>query len=336
MEFDVVPVDLTGWYQGGAQDRDDVARKIDAACAGSGFLAITGHQVASTVISDMFETTTEFFERNVEQKMKVYLDDKAANRGYAPLGSEALSYSLGVESPPDLFEAFNMGRQVPPPSADEEASAAYFSPNLWPDDVFRDVWLRYWHACEALGLDLVDIFAVALDLPPGYFRPFVDESISVMRANWYHRAAGAPPPEPGQLRMGAHSDYGCLTILAGDEVPGLQIRDTEGEWHDVQPPNGGFLVNLGDLLAEWTNDRWKATVHRVVPPVDGLDGAFRRRSIAWFQQPNHDALIEVLPTCVSEDNPARYRPITSGEHLMAKLLGPRSLTKSEADQQFMH
>lgn len=336
MEFDVVAVDLTGWYQGGPQDRDDVARKIDVACAGSGFLAITGHTVAPTVISDMFETTTEFFERDVKQKMKFHLDDAAANRGYAPLGTEALSYSLGIESPPDLFEAFNMGREIPPASADEEISAAYFSPNVWPDNTFREVWLRYWNACESLGFDLVDIFALALDLPPGYFRPFVDESISVMRANWYNRSAGAPPPEPGQLRMGAHSDYGCLTILAGDQVPGLQLRDTHGDWHDVQPPQGGFLVNLGDLLAEWTNDRWRATVHRVVPPADGLDGAFRRRSIAWFQQPNHDALIEVLPTCVSEGNPARYRPVTSGEHLMAKLLGPRSLTKSEADQQFMH
>lgn len=336
MKFDVVPVDLTPWYHGSESDKQEVARQIDAACSSTGFLSITGHQVAPGLIDEMFETTTAFFEQPVARKLELHLDDAAANRGYAPLGTEALSYSLGIESPPDLFEAFNMGRDVPPAGSTDEERAAYFSPNVWPDDAFRSVWLRYWDACEALGLDLVDMFAMALDLEPGYFRPFVDKSISVMRANWYNRSADAPPPEPNQLRMGAHSDYGCLTILAGDQVPGLQIRDTEGAWHDVQPPANAFLVNLGDLLAEWTNDRWRATVHRVVPPPGSNDGAFRRRSIAWFQQPNHDARIEVLSTCVTADNPARYRPTTSGEHLMNKLLGPRKLTKSEADEQFMH
>jgi isopenicillin N synthase-like dioxygenase len=336
MEFDVVPVDLTPWFEGGRDDREDVARQIDEACASSGFLGITGHGIPQQVIDDMFETTTAFFELPVEEKMRFHLDDVEANRGYAPLGSEALSYSLGIETPPDLFEAFNMGRERPPAGADEKVRAAYFSPNVWPDDRFRAVWLRYWDACERLGFDLVDIFAVALGMPEGYFRPFVDESISVMRANWYQRQAGAPPVEDGQLRMGAHSDYGCVTILAGDQVPGLQIRDTEGAWHDVQPPDHGFLVNLGDLLAEWTNDRWRATVHRVVPPPGDQDGPFRRRSVAWFQQPNHDALIEVLPTCISDGHPAKYRPITSGEHMMAKLVGPRALETTEIDEQFLH
>lgn len=336
MEFDVVPVDLTPWYQGGPDDREDVARQIDDACASSGFLGITGHGIPQQVIDDMFETTTAFFERPPQEKMHFHLDDVEANRGYAPLGSEALSYSLGIETPPDLFEAFNMGREIPPAGADDEVRAAYFSPNVWPDDRFRAVWLRYWDACEQLGFDLVDIFAVALGMPDGYFRPFVDESISVMRANWYQRQADAPPVEEGQLRMGAHSDYGCVTVLAADAVPGLQIRDTEGAWHDVQPPDRGFLVNLGDLLAEWTNDRWRATVHRVVPPPGDQDGPFRRRSVAWFQQPNHDALIEVLPTCISDENPAKYRPITSGEHMMAKLVGPRALEATEIDEQFLH
>lgn len=336
MAFDVVPVDLTGWFEGSPSDKAEVARTLDGACSGSGFLAVTGHQIPAAVVDDMFAVTSEFFEQPVDEKMKLHLDDPAANRGYAPLGTEALSYSLGIETPPDLFEAFNMGRNVPPASADADARGAYFSPNVWPSDRFRDVWLRYWEACETLALELNEVFALALDMPPGYFRQFVDESISVMRANWYHRAADAPPIEEGQLRMGAHSDYGSLTVLAGDQVEGLQIRDTDGGWHDVQPPAGGFLVNLGDLLAEWTNDRWRATVHRVVPPADSADGPFRRRSIAWFQQPNHNALIEVLPTCISADNPARYEPITSGEHLMAKLLGPRTLEQTEIAEQFLH
>jgi len=335
--FAVVPVDISRWYSGDPAARAEVAREIDVACSTSGFLGITGHQIDQSIIHDMFEITADFFQNDFAHKLQFNLDDAAANRGYAPLGSEALSYSLGIESLPDQFEAFNMGREVPPADATDEELAAYFSPNVWPDDRFRDVWLRYWDACESLGLDLVDMFALALDMPVGYFRPFVGQSISVMRANWYNRYPNAAPLEDGQLRMGAHSDYGSLTILAADPVPGLQIRDTEGGWHDVLPPTNGFLVNLGDLLAEWTNDRWRATVHRVVPPPADQTGAFRRRSIAWFQQPNHDALIEVLPTCVSADNPARYKPVTSGTHLMAKLVGPRVLENTgEIEEQFLH
>jgi len=135
------------------------------------------------------------------------------------------------------------------------------------------------------------------------------------------------------MRMGAHTDYGSITILLADRVPGLQLR-RGGEWHDVLPPADGFLVNIGDLLAEWTNDRWHSTLHRVVPPpgvADGVDDEpVRRRSIAWFQQPNWDAVIECLPACHDESNPPRYRPVTSGEHLMAKLMGPRLLRPSVA------
>jgi len=337
MQFDVVPVDIAPWYSGDADARMQVARDIDRACSTTGFLGIAGHQIGQAVIDDMFDVTTGFFEQDLETKLGFHMNDAAANRGYAPLGTEALSYSLGIESLPDQFEAFNVGPEVPPAGASPEDRVAYFADNVWPDDHFRSVWLRYWGACESLGVDLVDMFALALDLPAGYFRPFVDKSPSVMRANWYNRYANAPTIQDGQLRMGAHSDYGSLTILAADPVPGLQIRDTDGGWHDVSPPVGGFLVNLGDLLAEWTNDRWRATVHRVVPPPADQAGPFRRRSIAWFQQPNHDALIEVLPTCVSDENPARYKPITAGAHLMAKLVGPRTLEQTGTiEEQFLH
>ena len=135
--------------------------------------------------------------------------------------------------------------------------------------------------------------------------------------------------------MGAHSDYGCATILLADRVPGLQIRDDDGEFHDVLPPAGGFLVNLGDLLAEWTNDRWRATVHRVVPPGPDMAGDVRRRSIAWFHQPNHDAVIDVLPSCIDDAHPAKYPSTTSGEHLMAKLMGPRAGASVDVDAAFL-
>ncbi len=333
----VVPVDLAPWIDGDAADRQRVADLVDGACRSSGFLAITGHGIDRALLDDMLDMSGAYFDRPLAEKLGHVPEDRAGNRGYAPEGTEALSYSLGHESVPDLFEAFNVGRESPPVGESPEAARTYFAPNVWPEHPvgMKELWLHYWEQVEALGFVLVDVFAAALGLPDGYFRPFVDRSPSVMRANNYQRRALAPAAEPGQLRMGAHSDYGSCTILLADRVPGLQIRREDGSWLDVLPPEGGFLVNLGDLLAEWTNDRWRATVHRVVPPPASSEGEFRRRSVAWFQQPNHDARIEVLPSCTSDDDPPRYPPTTSGEHLMAKLMGPRELRKSTADESFM-
>ncbi len=330
------PIDLTGWFTGDPTEMDAVAAAVDEACATSGFLSVTGHGVPLELMERMLDVSQEFFELSIEEKLEHRLDDVAANRGYAPFESEALSYSLGVDSEPDLFEAFNVGRDVVPDGITEEAAKTYFSPNVWPDTPadMRATYLAYWDACEDLGRTLCAIFARSLGLPLDHFEPYLDRTPSVMRANNYVRKAGHQP-SPTQLRMGAHSDYGSLTILLADRVQGLQMRDRAGEFHDVIPPEGGFLVNLGDLLAEWTNDRWRSTVHRVVPPPAEITGEARRRSVAWFQQPNHDAVIRVLDVCCDDDNPPRYPETTSGEHLMAKLMGPRAGQDVEVDDAFL-
>lgn len=332
-----VPVDLSGWFSGDPQHMDRIAAEVDAACAGSGILAVTGHGIPRELLTAMLDVCGTFFDLPADEKMRWYVEDRAANRGYAPLLSEALSYSLGVDSAPDLFEAFNVGREGVPPGVSEQAAATYFAPNVWPDKpaAMRDIWLEYWAACEALGHTLCEVFARSLGLPAGYFEPFLTAAPSVMRANNYQRRPGDPDPAPDQLRMGAHSDYGSLTILLADPVPGLQIRDRAGRFHDILPPEGGFLVNLGDLLAEWTNDRWRSTVHRVVPPPATATGEARRRSVAWFQQPNHDAVIDVLDVCCGADNPPKYPRTTAGEHLMNKLMGPRAGHEVTVDESFL-
>lgn len=331
-----IPVDLTGWFSGDPTQMDAVASAVDQACKSSGFLALTGHGVPVELMQRMLDVSQEFFDLPAEEKRQHRLEDVAANRGYAPFESEALSYSLGVESEPDLFEAFNIGREVVPPGTADADAKTYFSPNVWPETPadMRDVYLAYWDACEQLANTLSEIFARSLGLADGYFRPFLDRTPSVMRSINYQRRSGHEPT-PSQLRMGAHSDYGNMTILLADRVPGLQIRDRAGEFHDVLPPVDGFLVNLGDLLAEWTNDRWRSTVHRVVPPPADENGQARRRSVAWFQQPNHDAVIKVLDVCCDADNPARYPETTSGEHLMAKLMGPRAGADVNVDHAFL-
>lgn len=330
------PIDLRPFREGNAATRRDVAARLDEAARTWGFLAVTGHGVDPELLAEMLAVTGAFFDRPIEEKLGYVVADREQNRGYAPEGTEALAYSIGERDlPPDLFEAFNVGRELTSAQLADPYYTThrrlYFAENVWPSAPggFRDTWLAYWDAVEAVAMLIMEIAAPALGMPDGFFEPYVDRSISVIRANNYQRRAGAPAPAAGQMRMGAHTDYGSITVLLADAVPGLQIRDERGGWVDVMPPEDGFLVNIGDLLAEWTNDRWRSTMHRVVPPPVGDGSPVRRRSVAWFQQPNWDATIECLPTCTGADAPPRYARVSSGEHLMAKLMGPRLLRPSE-------
>ena len=283
----------------------------------------------------MLDVTAGFFDLDPHEKMAFFVEDRVANRGYAPEGSEALAYSLGEQDlPTDLFEAFNAGLELTDADlADPYYSACrdtLFSPNVWPavPSAFREIWLAYLAAVDRVANEVMSAAAVALGMHADHFERYLDKGPTVMRANNYQRRVGAPGLQPNQMRMGAHTDYGSITVLLADPVPGLQICDDAGCWHDVVPSPGSFIVNVGDLLAEWSNDRWRSTLHRVVPPACSRRSG-RRRSVAWFQQPNWDAVIECLPTCADESNPPRHAPVTSGDHLMAKLMGPRLLEPSK-------
>jgi isopenicillin N synthase-like dioxygenase len=142
--------------------------------------------------------------------------------------------------------------------------------------------------------------------------------MSGIRANHYPEQVD--PPAPGQIRAGAHTDYGAVTILLPENVPGVQVLNRAGAWVDVSAPPSTFVCNIGDLMQHWTNDRWISTMHRVVNPPREAAAGNRRLSIPFFHQPNFDALIECLPTCCGPDNPARYEAVTSGQHRLTKFL----------------
>jgi isopenicillin N synthase-like dioxygenase len=177
---------------------------------------------------------------------------------------------------------------------------------------------RYFKELERLAADLMQIFAVGLELPANYFADKIDKQCGSLRALWYPEQPEAP--FPGQLRAGAHTDYGSLTILKTEDAPGgLQVRRRDGEWINVDPVPGCFIINIGDLMMHWTNDRWVSTLHRVVnPPRDYALGSCRL-SLAFFHQPNYDAEIRCLDTCQGPGNPAKYPPTTSGAHRLYKL-----------------
>lgn len=302
MPADAVPViDL--------EDSEHVsAAAIKAACQGTGFFYVKNHRVPQSLIDQMFEENRKAFGLPLEDKLKMILDENG--RGYTPFREETLDPANQTTG--DTKEGFYFGRDVAPNS--EDAKKPMQGPNQWPDPGllpdFRRITKLYFEALSALGFRMLRLLALALDLPPDYFSPFFKTPGMLLRP--LHYAAEKSSPSDGIFGAGAHTDYGMLTILATDDVAGLQIY-MAGAWHDVAPLPGTFIINLGDMLERWTNGKFRSTLHRVVNHV----GA-ERYSIAFFFEPSFDALVEVLPQCCSADNSARYAPITAGQHLLNK------------------
>jgi len=176
----------------------------------------------------------------------------------------------------------------------------------------------YYETMAGLVSRVMAAMAVGLGLDAAWFEPFIDRHTSALRALHYPDLAGQHV-EAGQLRAGAHTDYGTLTLLRQDDAPGgLQLRGADEKWHDVPAVPGAYVVNVGDALQRWTNDRWRSTLHRVVvPPID-TERNCERYSMAFFHNANWDAVIECIPTCRADVEPARYAPVTAGRHLMDK------------------
>jgi isopenicillin N synthase-like dioxygenase len=309
-------VSLRSFETASRADRAAMAEEVDRICRSSGFLALPDHGVPQAVIDEQWAKATAFFDLPAEAKQKAKAPYAGYPYGYLGPKTEALAASRGVKTPPDLKESFNGGPlAVPPGLTDTDALSFCYAETIWPDAPrgFRLAWQAYYREMESLAGRIMVMFAAALKLPDDFFAGFIDHPISALRALNYPEQEVAP--EPGQLRAGAHSDYGSLTILLPQEgSKGLQIERPGGVWMDVPPVPGAFVINIGDLMARWTNDRWVSTVHRVVNPASAEESRRRRQSFAFFHQPNWFAeIVNLVP-----DEPAKYEPVLSGPYLMGK------------------
>jgi isopenicillin N synthase-like dioxygenase len=318
---DYIPViDLAPARRGDPAARRAVAAAIDAACRASGFLVVVGHGVDPDLIERMHDVTLRLFALADEDKVRWAQD--GALRGFF-LRPSRVSAAEDVETAPDLCEMFTMCRLGEPGVAARaglgDAIDEWGAPNVWPDEPveLRAVWLEYYAAMEALALELMRLFAIGLGLDEHHFDDRIDEHITNLTAN--HYPAVLAPPSADQYRKGPHSDWGSLTILHQDDTGGLEVVDRRtGGWVDVPVLPGAYVVNIGDLMARWTNDRWHSTKHRVrVPPPERR--TVPRVSIPFFHHPNWGAEIECLPGCTSSDEPPRYPPVTAGEYLLGKI-----------------
>ena len=289
---------------------------VDAVCRTLGFVRIANHGVDDVVLADARRQAHAFFDLPLSDRMAVAMPTPGYPYGYNPLEAETLNASIGGAAPPDVKETFNVGPVDPPrrpldQMADPDERAVY-SPNQWPDALpeFRPALERLYRDMGMLAARLMRIFALALDLPEHHFDRFVDAHGSALRLACYPSLDG--PVADGRYRAGAHTDYGTLTILDLDDQPGLEVQSADGSWVSVDHVPGTLIVNLGDLMTRWTNDRWRSTMHRVVAPTDL---APRRLTMPFFHNANWDARIECI---VGDSEVPRYPSTTAGRHLMAK------------------
>ncbi|MGP8296888.1 isopenicillin N synthase family dioxygenase [Streptomyces inhibens] len=323
--LEVPVIDISDWKTGAEGDRAAIATAVDEAASTVGFMQIRGHGIPDSTVHAFADALDMFFALPLEEKKQLRSPSPDINRGYTPPRTEKLSLSLGVPAAAeDLFEAFNVGSEASSfPGLD--LPEAHYPANIWPSvPGFRHAVGEWCTHAGGLAERLTEIFAHALGLAEGYFAPFTDHSLDVLRMNHYMLPDREISLDRDQMGMGAHTDYGIVTVLWADCVPGLQILDTRGAWHDVLPEPGCLLVNLGDLLARWTNDRWLSTMHRVLPPTDDNGRVIRRRSAAYFHDGNWDAEISCLPGCAPAGTEPLYPPTTVGRHLAEKLAGSRA------------
>ena len=323
MTANVPLVNISPFVTGSTEGRQAVVDAVRSACEDTGFFSIVGHGVPTEAIDRVRQDLAVSFALPLEQKMAVKRPAQKISRGYNPMATQAVASTLDLASPPDLQESFGFGYcDVPDddPYFDTRMGKIFFAPNLWPaaPTNLKNTIVAYRRALDELAGRIMHIFAMALDLEETFFDHKIDRAISVLRIINY--PALREPPLEGQWRAGPHTDYGTLTLLHIEDYPqGLQIENRDGVWLDIPATPGSFLVNIGDLMMRWTNDRWISTKHRVVCPAPDFSD-LARVSIAFFHQPNYDALCETIPTCIAPGETARYDPITSGAHWLSKTM----------------
>jgi len=304
---DKLPViDLAGLADGEEATLRRVTREIGEACRTIGFFYVVNHGVAA--IPAAFEQSAKFFALPLGQKRVLAIEKIGGNRGYSGLLHEALDPARGA----DIKEAFNIGLDLAPDDPELIAGAPFRSLNAWPDlPDFRAVLLGYFDDCAALGLRLHRAFARDFGLPDAFFEDKFDRPMATLRLLHY---PANPADAPDRIGAGEHTDYGNITLLATDNVGGLEVRTRGGEWIAAPVMPGAFVVNIGDCLMRWTNDIYVSTPHRVVNR-----GGKERYSIAFFFDPNPDARVAAIPSCVPAGESPRYPPISAGDYLKFRL-----------------
>jgi isopenicillin N synthase-like dioxygenase len=304
-------IDISPLNSGDEQAYLAVVKEIDLACREMGFFYITGHGISSDQMKNMFDLAQCFFAQPEEVKQKILITNSSNHRGWGSTGSE----QLDPGQPQDWKETFDMALDLHAEHPMAKSCPRLYGPNQYGElEGFAQQMNQHYGLLMAVGKRLLKAMAIALKQPNDFFTQYLDNHISVLRLLHY-------PPRPDNVALdaqtqvaGAHTDYGCITLLAQDEVGGLEVCNTQGEWVAAPPIKDSIVVNIGDLMQRWTNDQYRSTAHRVASPPSDT----HRYSMPFFVEPRFDCEVSCISSCLSEGENPKYEMVTSGDWIMSR------------------
>ncbi len=297
-------------HPSGPGDCQAFVDELGAAYREWGFVGIRGHDIPQEQIDEAYDIFRRFFALPEATKRKYHVTGSGGARGYTPFGVETAKDSKHF----DLKEFWHVGREIPDGSPYRNDMPA----NVWPEEIpeFRRVGHGLYQALDALGSQVLAALALHIGLPEAYFRDKTDHGNSILRPIHYPPITSEDVPN---VRAGAHEDINLITLLVGASAEGLEVLSRKGEWVPFTADADTIVVNIGDMLQRLTNHAYPSTTHRVVNPP-GEKARQPRYSTPFFLHPNPDFLIEVLPSCITPDNPNRHpQPITAQAYLEERL-----------------
>lgn len=303
-------IDLAPSFSGSADGKVATAHDVHRAARQTGFFYVKNHGIDPALVAGAYEAARDFFALPLDKKMAVRQVPGSA-RGYERLEGQMLD----MGSPGDLKEGYTLAGEIGPDHPYAGMQLPELAPNQWPDlPGFREALLAYRTPMLDLGLHVMRLIALSLDMPESFFDESYRYANPSLRIHRY-------PPQPedaafNQLGAGAHTDWGVITLLAQDMNGGLEVQNAAGEWIRAEPIADTFVVNLGDMIARWTNDLYQSTMHRVMNDRSGGD----RYSMALFYNPHYHTRVECLPTCMPQSGVPNYPPCTAGDHINEKRL----------------
>ena len=300
-------IDLTNLALNDPTETAKITESIRQACQDKGFFYITGHGIETSLQTEVFDQAKHFFAQPESQKLAISTQQSKANRGYEPIKHQTLE----ANGLPDLKEGFYIGIDHPEDHPMVKAGRFNYGPNQWPQNMpaFQQATSQYLQQLTELATKIMSLLALSLELEADYFSEFCQDPLVTLRLLHYPpQPATSHPDEKG---CGAHTDFGGITLLLQDENGGLEVWDHDHQqWLAAPPIAGSYIVNLGDMIARWTNDKYQSTRHRVINK-----SGKERYSIPFFFSGHPDHKVACLESCLTPSEQAKYPPVTVEEHM---------------------